>query len=209
MLEWVATPYGEMVPKFNGTLLASKVDPLKEARTWVVHHRPQIESADRHFLLGVAGGHHAAELSRQYPSKEFLCVEYVADLSISVAYAQLRTAVNVEMIVGQDLKNILKNERVQKALGGLFTILTHQPSYGVAKDYYDGLRDALTGRSWRAFNGILKFRSAEEMFLNEINFTPKEDDLVSAKDVVSFVEGREGEKSDDEMIWLTLGELIK
>lgn len=214
MLEWIATPYGEMVPKFNGNLLASKVDPLKEARAWVSHHRMQIESAKNHILLGVGSGHHVLELSRQFPESEFICIEYLENLSISHIYVQIRTLPNVELIVGDDEKKILRNERLQKILGDTFTVLSHLNSYKVSEKFYDKTKSTLVGRDWKAFNQVLKFRSEDEMFLNEMNFEPKTQTSISAKEIVEFVGKRQSIEdqtnlSDSEIIWLTLGELIK
>lgn len=209
MLEWIATPYGEVVPKFNGTLLASKVDPLKEARTWVAHHRKQIESAERHLLLGIGGGHQVMELAMQFPDKEFICIEVLESLSFSNQYAQIRAQTNIELILGRDEKKIFKNERVHKLLGDVFTILKHIPSWQVSPEYYGKIQSAFTAHDWKAFNQALKFRSREEMFLNELNFSQKASDELTAKNIVDFIESKEGDLSDSEMIWMALGELIK
>jgi hypothetical protein len=209
MLEWVATPYGEVVPKFNGTLLASKVDPFKEARGWVTHHRKQIESADRHLLLGVGGGHQVMELAMQFQDKEFICIEFLESLSFSNQYAQIRAQTNVELILGCDEKKIFKNERVPKLMSEVFTILKHTPSWQVAPEYYAKIQAAFTAHDWKAFNQALKFRSRDDLFLNELNFSPKAGDALTAKDIVEFVDSKEGDLSDGEMIWMALGELIK
>jgi len=208
MLEWISTPYGEIIPKFNGNLLASKIDPQKEAKIWVESTRSQIESAKKHFLLGVGAGHHALELSRQYPERDFIFIEKLESLSASPVYVEIRVMSNVELLIGQDEKQILKNERVQRALGDLFTVLAHSPSRNISTEYYSRVLATLTARNWKAFNQVLKFRSEDEKVLNEINFTPKSENVISAKDIINFVSDH-ATKSEAEMIWMTLGELIK
>ncbi len=209
MLEWVATPYGEVVPKFNGTLLASKVDPFKEARAWVSHYRKQIESSDRHLLLGVGGGHQVMEVAMQFQNKEFICVEFLESLSFSSQYAQIRAQTNVELILGLDEKRIFKNERVSKLMSEVFTIIRHAPSWQVSPEYYRRLEMAFTAHDWKSFNQALKFRSRDEVFLNELNFSAKSGGALTAKNIVDFVGTKEGDLSDNEMIWMALGELIK
>jgi hypothetical protein len=209
MLEWIATPYGEMVPKFNGTLLASKVDPFKEARVWVAHNKKQIESANCHFILGVGGGHHVLEAARQFPLQEFIAIEFLESLAVSEMYVQLRTLTNVELIVGEDEKKLFRNERVERALSDLFTIISHTHAQKISPKYYQELQDILVGRNWKSFNRVLKFRTEEELFLNEINFEPKKSLNITAKDIISFVQNKDTELTDSETIWMTLGELIK
>ncbi len=213
MLEWIPTPYGEMVPTFNGNLLASKVDPVKEARSWVAHHRRQVESARAHFILGVGAGHHIYELGQTYPDREFICFEYLENLSVSVLYSQIRTLTNVELLVGCDEKKIFKNERVQHALGNLFTIFVHVGSNQIKPEYYLHLRSALTARDWKSFNQVLKFRPPEDLFLNELNFAPKSQSLLSIKEINEFITEstvrQNIELNDAEMIWSALGELVR
>ena len=209
MLEWVATPYGEAVPKFNGTLLISKVDPFKEARTWLSHHVPQIESTDKHVVLGIGSGHHIVEMAVRFHEKEFICIEYLESLSFSAQYNQLRTMPNVELIVGTDEKKIFKNERIQKTLRNVFTILKHPRAIKISEPFYDRVEDILTGHTWKTFNQVLKFRPSEDLFLNEMNFSSKSNNEISAKEIIEFVTGKNGEHSDNEMIWMALGELLK
>src|SRR5262249_5495150 len=115
----------------------------------------------------------------------------------------------VELILGSDEKKIFSNERVQKALANVFTIFIHRPSYGISSGHYDRIQTALTGRDWKSFNKVLKFRSEDEIFLNDINFEPKKTDLISALEIIHLIETKNTDLSDSEIIWLALGELIK
>lgn len=209
MLEWISTPYGELVPKYNGVLLASKVDPLKEARGWVSHHKSDLASAPCQIILGVGSGHHVMEAARQFPQNRFIAIEYVKPLSVSQLYAELSTFPNVELIVGEDEKKILKNASVQRALGDLFVILSHFNSYQIASAYYEKLRSLLTARDWPSFNQVLNFRSHEEGELNGLNFTPKPGRSISVRDVVELISNKDSELTEADTIWMALGELIK
>lgn len=152
MIEWENSRSGARIPRWNGRLMASKLDPEAEARDWMSRRTLFIDKVKTVFVLGVGGGFHIAELLRKTDA-QVIVVEAEAELAAAVIPGLLeRFPKRVALVCVSRAAELRSDETVRSGLGTSFVVLQHPPSIATAREFYAQCFDMLVAREWGFLN---------------------------------------------------------
>jgi hypothetical protein len=211
MLEWERDHNGNSIPKWNGNLLASKMNPEKEAQAWLERQSEKLDGQDTIFVLGLGAGFHVSALRARYNHSRIVVIETIKP----IAEATLIT--DVLIWTPDSPADIFAQPEIPEIFSKRFAILRHGPSCRASPVQYSEIEGFLTGRDPRSLAFHLQFRPADAKFFERIALPIlKKRGLVSVGSatplsirniLTSLVTS--GDFSDEARIWLALGELIK
>lgn len=142
---------GSQVIRFDGRLLASAVDPLAEAREWVVRRATLLERVKSIFVLGAGSGYHIAELFIQTDAR-LLVIEHSQRLIEAVQEIQKFDSERVQFVCADKPASLRSNTQVRQAIAQSFLVLQHAPSLAAQPDYFRECKNLLLGRDWGNLN---------------------------------------------------------
>ncbi|MEQ1875772.1 MAG: hypothetical protein ABL958_03940 [Bdellovibrionia bacterium] len=215
MLDWELNRAGVSVPRWNGCLLASRTDPVREARGWAERFGPLVRGVRSIFVLGIGGGFHIRELAKQNPRKKIVAVDFVEELVLKYRESADRDVQSVYVERPHDLFEI---EAVREALTGSFVVGRHSPSIKCAPQFYADVDRLLIGRDPQAFYSQVQSRPDDLGLFGKISFQPvRTRGLVDAHDrkpvsinqISQSIRKKGGPFDDRAMVWLLLSELVK
>ena len=154
-LEFVESEFGP-IPVLNGRRLASKRNPIAEARSWV--ERQDRKSSDL-IVFGFGAGFHIEELQKDKEAKSFLIFELneeIAEYAKTKGYEVITTKEKLLQIVEQSFPSD-------------FQVLFHQPSIQQQMQDYDEALYYLCGRKKEGLEKALKRISLEIDTNNELD----------------------------------------
>lgn len=201
MLEWEFDATGIAVPKKDGKLLASRHNPIKEAKSWVHAQASLLNGFSCVVVFGVGGGFHIRELAAQNPKLEIIVVEQDYGLASEIEIRNGKFPENVLVLSGDEPQDFLKNPEFKKALKKIFRILKYAPSVRTNPNYFQRIQTLLTGRTQEAFQIHLKERPRLNALLSDLEV----DGLISIYDVTEHLTDTENQES---ALWLALRELV-
>lgn len=216
MLDWEQNRSGHRVPRWNGNLLASRADPIREARGWAERHSPLARGVQSIFVLGVGGGFHISELAKQNPKKNIVAIDFVEELVTK--FNSSKPPPEISALYFESASRILSNEDVRAALSLSHTICRHAPSIKCAPEEYSEADRLLLGRDPQAFYSQLQARPEDYGFFGRLEFQPvKKRGLVEVHDRVPVtvtqisksIKQASPHLDDRSMIWLLLSELTR
>jgi hypothetical protein len=75
MVEAQASRHGETVLTFQGRYMASSIDPVREAQSWLKYRQNQVRHVDTAFVLGVGAGYHLVALQKFRPDLKIVAID--------------------------------------------------------------------------------------------------------------------------------------
>jgi hypothetical protein len=214
MLEWERNRSGTQIPKWNGNLLASRVDPVREAKQWVERLRPSMHGLSSAFILGVGGGFHVAELAREFPRVHIVAIDFVKEL-IENLQTNSGGLANVCPVYLENPNEIFSRAAIVDALRASFIVAKHPASSRCFQNQIRDLERNLLGRDPRSFYAHLQARPDDMDFFSRISFPAirnrglveiHNNKPVTVKSITSHIEVPMNEQG---MIWMALAELVK
>jgi hypothetical protein len=143
--------------KKNGKWLASSVDPVREARQW---SEVVLATTETIIVLGLGCGYHVVELMNNKPQSSLLIIE--CDSGVSEQALQIcPSLVGATIIVEPDWTKLINYSPVRDALGGLYRVAKHLPSFAAGAretEYFNAVERMLLGRDKLSFLVLLKAR---------------------------------------------------
>jgi len=206
MLEWASGAKGDLIPTWNGRLLASKVDPYKEAKIWVESHADILSYTEGIFVLGLGAGYHIRELQVFYPKVKIIVFEALLDLVSAKSLRSWQENGQVSVYGGDLAWNFFSSSEAKDMLSGLYIVLQHKSSMEINPTFYQNISNRLVGRTWSSYHHILKARGTAS-FLSEVQVTSR-DELISIKHIMDALKENKNKTSED-VLWSCLSELVK
>ena len=190
------SPSGHTIWSENGRALCSRVDPLKEAVSWVDHHAGDITTSQVVIVLGLGCGYHLVELIRRFPIKKILVLESNPELVDEVQELHGSALGTIDILTGKKIESFLESSRLQKALTKIFYLAEFRAGTAPQHDFYENLRNYILARERLGLQYHLRWREnlAEVLDLRAIFMSPNY--LLSIKDLVDSIQpDRQGSHS--------------
>lgn len=207
-LETISARTGDLVFKLDGRLLASALDPLREARDWVNRWRSRIAHSDRLIVLGFGCGYHLEALREEWPALRVLAIGAEREL-----FEQLRPRFEmgaVELVLCQRSDDFMVCEPIRRFLRGSFAVVEHSSLPNLDQAHYREIKARLLAREPLFFSDWVR-REQRLARLFPLQAIPGGESrhLLSIKDLDRFVHARVDAAPTDIMIVRALRELIK
>lgn len=210
MLEWVESRTSHMIPKQDGTLLCSSIDPVSEAKKWVLRQEGDLKPYDVFFVLGLAGGFHVAQLAQSFPNAEIVVVEPSKNLEKELLSRRGPIAENVTIVSGLSIEGVKQNVYVRSGLKSIYRVLAYPTSCRINKDYFEQIESLLLGRDKSSFLYHLEGRSHLRRFFETLQiFDQEEASPVTILDIERALRKRSRPLEREGMIFMALRELVK
>ena len=159
MIEIVSAESGEKVLRYQGRLLASRFDPIREAQEWIQSRQRFLKDVRTVFVLGIGSGHHIAELVKS-TSARIVVLETNEEILNAATDMHGFDNSRVSLNHVPNKRALRKIEAVKIAVTKSFIVLAHAPSFALSADIYKELRAQLLGRDWGNLNWQWKLRNA-------------------------------------------------
>lgn len=206
MIEVVTARNGKRVLKKDGKLLASAFDPVREATAWAEKIKGGIEEDETVIILGMGSGYHVEELASRCPQQSIFVIE--KDAEIAEKALEICPGIRRErVIVEPDWVHLVESESLREALGGIYRIALHGPSYQLDPDYFGAVERLLRGRDKLSFLLLLKTRPEFLPLLDAEAVSAIGDEAISIKTICRIF-SRRSAASRERRIWQVLEELI-
>jgi hypothetical protein len=165
MIEVVEAANGEKVIRFEGRLLASRFNPSQEARDWLARRPEFLTKVRTIIVLGMASGHHIAELVEKTEAKILVIDtnEQILETSQTIQSFPTNRVVVEHVRNSRDLRSRVQ---VKKAVAESFIVLAHPVSALLDGKVYDECRAQLLGRDWGALTWQWKLRNGPDFDTN-------------------------------------------
>lgn len=214
MLEWEEGRNGTRIPKWNGRLLASRVDPSREAVQWAQRAGARVRGVRSAFVLGLGGGFHVSELAHRNPSLRIVVFEPASGLVESfLRSAQVFS--NVVVLNPPRGAQLLNEPAVQAAVCESYVVLRHAPSIRCREDEFADCERWLLGRDSQSFYALLQARSRDLQLFSRLGIPEiKKRGLAAVHDerpitIKTIAPALTPDYDERSQIWLALSELVK
>ncbi len=210
MLEWIESRTSHLIPKQNGTLLCSSIDPMAEAKKWVARQTGDLKSYDVLFVLGLAGGFHINQLAQNFPDSEIIVIEPIKELEKMLLSRRGPVAENITILSGLTLEEIKANVFVRAGLKSLYRVLAYPTSCRLNKDFFEKVENLLLGRDADSFSYHLEGRSHLRRFFETLDiFEDGNSHSITILDIERALRKRSTVLEREGMIFMALRELVK
>lgn len=159
MIEIVSAESGEKVLRYQGRLLASRFDPIREAQDWIQSRQRFLKDVRTIFVLGIGSGHHINELVKSTSAK-IVVLEANEEILKAVTEIHNFDDARVSLHHVPSTRSLRKIEAVKAAVAKSFLVLVHAPSFALNAEIYKEFRTQLLGRDWGNLNWQWKLRNA-------------------------------------------------
>ena len=206
MIQVEAARNGKPVLKKNGRLLASSIDPSREAVAWVDGVCRAAGTHDMIVVLGLGCGYHVAELLARRPGSQVIAIEN----DPAVAAEALKFCPELSgatIIVQEDWKKLIDSQAVRDAIGGIYHIAIHGPTSQLEPEFVQAADAFLRGRDKLSFLLLLKARPELVGILDPEAIAKLGPDPVSIK-TVSQLFGPHAAGTRERRLWRVLEELV-
>ena len=159
MIEIIDAANGEKVIRYDGRLLASRFNPGQEARDWIDRRREFLDKVRSVIVLGMASGHHVAELINQTEAK-IIVIDTRESILNAAAKLHSFPAGRIFLEHVSSARELRANQAVKKAVAESFVVLAHPSSALLDGKIYEECRGQLLGRDWGSLTWQWKLRDA-------------------------------------------------
>lgn len=206
MIEILKSKRGSDAAKFNGVYVHSSVDPIKEAEAWARSYYNHLVGVPNVIVFGCGLGYHIKALADAFPNQKILTIERVYEFS-TLAQNILNSYSNVE-VLNMELSDILSNEHIRRAVSQLYMYVEIPSLVKIDKAYYDELKTMLSGRTSKSLDFIVECRKDHKNFFVRRPHIYK-NSIITIKSINDNSMKPENTYTRQEIIWKTLGELVK
>ena len=209
-IERIIAKSGDPVVKYDGRLLASAIDPRREARDWVNRWRDRIAVAERLIVLGWGAGYHLHEIHQQWPALKILAIGCEPDLLSEIHQIHPSMLNEVSFIHCHNESELLPHAEIRQFMRSGFVVLEHSSLPNLNIKGYSEIKNRLIAREPLFFSDWVR-REPRLSRLFPLQIIPGGEDqrLLSIKDLERFVGNRDNSKSKDVMVVHALRELVR
>lgn len=202
---------GRRVLRKDGRLLASSMDPIKEAGTWADQALEGLEPNETLVVLGLGCGYHVEAALALRPDLSLLVIE--RDEQIARWASEFCPSIpRFDVIVEPDWMRLGESGRVRDVLCGVFRMRPHLPSVLADREYYGRAERFFLGRDKTSF--LLQLRSRPDLFalLDADRIAALEEGTISIKTLAGLFNSSPGSSvgpSKERRLWKLLEELVR
>jgi hypothetical protein len=208
VLDWVSSSRGDAIPRWDGRLVTSRIDPWREAETWVAAQAARIHDARTVLVFGIAGGFHVDRLCRQCPGKPIIVIE-AEPAFLSSPSSVIRDLVQrIAVHAGVDPPALLGLADVQTAVKDVYAVLPHPQAARINPLYYRRASAVLLGREVESFNDLSRIRGSACRLPPSPNPANEPAAAISVRTIVDAADPAAASVTDETRIWLCLRELL-
>lgn len=146
-MEWVLAKSGDQVIRWQGRLLASRVDPSGEARDWFLRRGAFAGKVKSIFILGAGSGFHIVEALKRTTAR-VIVVEPEQELADAVEPSLAEFSARVTFACVGSARELRANEAVRAAVAASFIVLEHPASVSLDRGFFRECSAQLIGRDW-------------------------------------------------------------
>lgn len=162
MIQVITAQSGDQVIRWHGRLLASKVDPVAEAREWFVRRLAFVSKVKSIFILGAGSGFHIAEAARSTTAR-ILVIESEPELIKAVKPKLAEFGSRVTLHNFSAAKELRADDSVREAVKGSFVVLEHPASVSLDREFFADCSAQLLGREWGSLNWQWKLKGFADL----------------------------------------------
>jgi len=193
---------------WDGRLVTSKVDPWREAETWVARHAARVHDARTVLVFGIAGGFHVDRLCQRFPGKRIVVVEAESAFLSSPSQLIRDLAQSMTIHAGVDPPALLRLAEVEAAVKDIYVVLTHPQASRINPAYYRHASAVLLGRDARSFNDLSLIRGSACRLPLSTNPADEPASAISVRTIADAVAPLATPVTDETRAWLCLRELL-
>jgi spermidine synthase len=198
---------GRRILRKQGRLLASAIDPLKEAETWALRALAQVQLGDSLVILGLGCGYHVEALLKMRPGQSILVIEHDERVA-QHAYDFCPSIPRFDVVVATDWTRLADAGRVRDVLTGVFKILAHPSSVLADREYYARVESFFRGRDRASFFMQLRLRPELVALIDAEKVEAMPDEAVSIKSIQNLFQDT-SVPSKELHLWKVLEELVR
>lgn len=206
MITWIESRSG--VPTFlkDDKSLGSRIDPIKEAHSWVDEAVRKVGTSETLVILGCGTGFHCRELMSRRARQSVIVIEKDQEI-VEAALAVCQGLNRDQIVCEEDWTHLVSHWLIRNALGGRCSLLPHGPSYQFNREYFLNVEKLFLGRDLTSFLIQLQARPDMEKLFTKDDLESLGEEPISIKTLQSLLD-RSEITSTESRIWKVLGELI-
>ncbi len=162
MIDWVIAKSGDKVIRWQGRLLASRVDPAGEAREWFSRRLPFASKVKSIFAMGGGSGFHILELCRR-TSAQILVLEPESEIVEGIRPKLAEFASRICWLSVGSARELRAIPEVRSAVGSSFIVLEHPASVSLDRGFYRECSAQLMGRDWGSLSWQWKLKGFADL----------------------------------------------
>jgi hypothetical protein len=212
MLEWIQSERSSLIPKIDGQLLCSTIDPVIEGRRWAEKILSISKEWEAFFILGLGGGYHVSALASLLPDTEVTVIEHNRVLESELLSRRGPLPSNVTILAGLKPQEIRNQVFVRSGLRSLYGVGRHPSSVRLQKEYYREMEMILLGRTPSDIRlqsetrpGLSQLFQSLDLF-QEKKYEKKE---ITVIDLVEALKRRATPLEKEAITFMVLRELVK
>lgn len=210
VIDWVQAEGGHIVPRQEGNLICSKVNPVEEARRWVQSIAVDISKDDGIAVMGLGGGFHIQILRERFPEAKILVLERHPSIVSRLGSGDTKSGTfpkNVTIVPAPNFDEMASNEWITSFVKAPFVVVRHPTSYRLNRNYYEQIEGALTGRgSKESLQEFLKLRPDLATLVNKVS---KPEAALSILTIADVLRNKREPLDASGISWMLLRELVK
>jgi hypothetical protein len=209
LIDWVKSEGGQYVPRQEGNLICSKVNPVEEARRWVQSITSDITKDDGIAVMGLGGGFHIRILSEKFPSAKILVFERHSSIVDRLGHEESKhVAVENLRIVGDPSFDALAEDNwISNFVRAPFVVVRHPTSFRLNRAYYKKIEGSLTGRGTQ--ESLVEFLKLRPDLANLVAKVSKNEEPLSILSIAEVLRNKRKPLDASGLSWMLLRELVK
>ncbi len=212
MLEWVQSERSSLIPKLNGQLLCSTIDPVIEGRRWAEKITSISKEWEAFFILGLGGGYHVSALASLLPDTEVIVIEANRILETELLSRRGPMPSNVTILSGMNQDSIRNQVFVRSGLRSLYGVGRHTSSIRLDREYYKSIESVILGRTPAEIRSQIDSRPGLSAFLDTLDLFKEPKFATTEITVIQLAEAlrRRAKPLEKEAVtFMVLRELVK
>ncbi len=162
MIDVVIAKSGDKVIRWHGRLLASRVDPVGEAREWFLRRLPFTSKVKSIFVLGAGAGFHIVELCKR-TSAQILVIEPESEIVEAIRPLVAEFGGRVTWLSAGSARELRAISEVRTAVTTSFVVLEHPASVHLDRGFYRECSAQLLGRDWGSLSWQWKLKGFADL----------------------------------------------
>ena len=207
-IEIVQSKNGYAVPKFNGNMIHSSYDPIKEAVAFINSCETVINMQEMFIVMGFGFGYHVDELTKRIGDKEnshvFVIEPNISFFKKMLHYKDITPLLDdVTFIVGISIEALFAISDFYKILNASPYTIGFKPALIISEEYFT---EFVKRRSSNKVQHLL-LEADEDDGLKEIFDRFDKDEELDLPKIIKSILAENTPLSDREKIFLLMGEL--
>lgn len=138
---------GHKVLRVNGRLLASRFNPVEEARQWLDRRSEFLTQVKTVIVLGLGSGYHLDVILKECAAR-IIVLEQSSEVIEKVNEIRNIDSTRIQIEHLESARQVKAMESIRQSVKHSFVVLVHPASFAQNSELYREVRDLLIGREW-------------------------------------------------------------